>query len=72
MLLMWSSHEPCGGCHAPALAALAGGVLSAGWPLRRERLPAGSEVVDLRPRFFVVVAFCVSSIIWSRPPCSSR
>lgn len=72
MLSMWSSHEPAGACHAPAFTALAGGVESAGWPFRRERLLDVSEAADLRPRFFVLVACCVSSIIWSRPPCSSR
>lgn len=74
MLSMWSSHDPAGGCHAPALAALAGGVESAGCPFRRARLldVAPAAAAGLRPRFFVLAASCVSSIIWSMPPRSAR
>lgn len=57
MLSMWSSHDPAGGCHAPALAALAGGVESAGCPFRRARLfDVAAAAAGLRPRFFVLAA----------------
>lgn len=72
-----SSQLPLGSVQAFAFASFtdAGGVDSAGWPLRLPLLLLAGGVDDEalgRPRFFVVLALVFSSNSASRPPSFLR